>query len=72
MSLEPLTAVSSVDGRYHAVSAELSAYFSEYALTRARIAVECEYLIALSETGGTGVRKFSGAEKDILRRIASL
>src|SRR3989338_8025921 len=49
MPFETLTAISSVDGRYHGVSTELSEYFSEYALIKKRIVVECEYLIALSD-----------------------
>src|SRR5437870_3420154 len=32
--LDPLTAVSAVDGRYRDISAELSEYFSEYGLIR--------------------------------------
>ena len=44
MLLEPLTAVSSVDGRYRATTAALAGYFSEYALMRNRLVVECEYL----------------------------
>ena len=60
--LEPLTAVSSVDGRYRAGSSALSGYFSEYALIRARVRVECEYLIALSDAGA-GMRTLSDAEK---------
>src|SRR3989344_4071736 len=72
MPFEPLTAISSVDGRYRGVSAELSEYFSEYGLIKKRIAVECEYLIALSETDGGGVRKLSKDEKVALRIIANI
>ena len=32
MQLTPLTAVSPIDGRYHAATASLAAYFSEYAV----------------------------------------
>src|SRR5579871_925870 len=70
--LEPLTAVSSVDGRYEALSSELSSYFSEYALIRARMKVECEYLIALSETTGVGIRQLTDAEKTQLRALQDL
>jgi len=72
MPFKPLTAISSVDGRYHDVSAELSEYFSEYGLIKKRTAVECEYLIALSETDGGGVRKLSKDEKVALRIIANI
>lgn len=44
-----LNAVSPVDGRYHHLTEELSAYFSESALIRYRLRVEVEYLIALAE-----------------------
>jgi len=45
--LTPLMAISPVDGRYHNATAELSAYFSEYALIKYRVFVEIEYFIAL-------------------------
>jgi len=72
MPFEPLTAISSVDGRYHGISTELSEHFSEYGLIRKRIFVECEYLIALSETSGVGMRKLTEEEKLILRHIPSI
>jgi adenylosuccinate lyase len=49
MSLNQLTAISPVDGRYHKQVTELSAYFSEYALIYYRVLVEVEYFIALCE-----------------------
>jgi adenylosuccinate lyase len=49
MPLNQLTAISPVDGRYHKQVAELSAYFSEYALIRYRVWVEIEYFIAICE-----------------------
>ncbi|MCF0213576.1 MAG: adenylosuccinate lyase, partial [Muribaculaceae bacterium] len=47
--LNSLMAVSPVDGRYHAKTAPLAQYFSEYALIRYRVKVEVEYFIALAE-----------------------
>ncbi|QKJ29173.1 adenylosuccinate lyase [Mucilaginibacter mali] len=47
MTLTPLMAISPVDGRYHNATAELSGYFSEYALIKYRVFVEIEYFIAL-------------------------
>ena len=41
-----LTALSPLDGRYHAQVRVLSEYFSEFALHRYRLLVEVEYLIA--------------------------
>ena len=47
--LTTLTAISPLDGRYHAATAPLSAYFSERALIRYRVRVEVEYFIALCQ-----------------------
>lgn len=47
--MDPLMAISPVDGRYAGKTAELSAFFSEYALMRYRVLVEVEYFIALCE-----------------------
>ena len=72
MHLESLTAVSPVDGRYRATAEALAGYFSEYALMRMRVTVECEYLTALSETEGVGIRKFTADEKRLLRALANI
>lgn len=47
MSIDPLWAISPVDGRYRKQTEELAAYFSEAALIRYRLLVETEYFIAL-------------------------
>ncbi|OFX16870.1 MAG: adenylosuccinate lyase [Bacteroidetes bacterium GWA2_31_9] len=47
MTLNELTAISPVDGRYRSKICELSEYFSEYALIRYRLKVEVEYFIKL-------------------------
>lgn len=49
LTLNTLTAVSSVDGRYGSKTASLRNYFSEYALIKYRVKVEVEYFIALCE-----------------------
>ncbi len=49
MALNQLSAISPVDGRYHAKTSDLSIYFSEYALIKYRVLVEIEYFIALCE-----------------------
>ncbi|MFA7310219.1 MAG: adenylosuccinate lyase, partial [Candidatus Paceibacterota bacterium] len=72
MPFEPLTAISSVDGRYHEATLALSAYFSEYALIRYRVAVECEYLIALSKERGVGIRALTPDEVDALRDLSDV
>jgi len=72
MPFEPLTAVSSVDGRYRDTAAALALYFSEYALMHKRLVVECEYLVALSKTPKTGVRRFSDNEVRMLRKLLNI
>jgi adenylosuccinate lyase len=46
--LNPLTAISPVDGRYFEAVKPLTPYFSEYGLIRYRVQIEIEYFIALS------------------------
>ena len=48
MTLNPLTALSPLDGRYQAKVAPLRALFSEWALIRFRVKVEVEWLKALA------------------------
>ena len=69
--LEPLTAISSVDGRYRSVVEPLAKYFSEFGLIHKRAIVECEYLIALSRAG-IGLREFTDNEKKELRNCADI
>ena len=69
MHLESLTAISPVDGRYRATAEALAEYFSEYALMKMRVTVECEYLMALSETKGVGMRPLAADEKTMLRAL---
>ena len=47
MALNELTAVSPIDGRYRNKTEQLGSYFSEYALIRYRVRVECEYFVTL-------------------------
>ncbi len=72
MPFDPLTAVSSVDGRYRKSSEALVEYFSEYALIKKRLVVECEYLIALSEEKGVGMRALTEEEKGTLRALPKI
>src|SRR3989338_8880601 len=66
-----LIAISSIDGRYRDAARELTEYFSEFALIRARVLVECEYMIALSETAGVGMRSLTAEEEKTLKKIAN-
>ena len=65
----PLNSISPIDGRYAKYTKELTSYFSESAFMKYRVFMECEYLIALSETRGVGVRKLSGREKNLVRNL---
>jgi adenylosuccinate lyase len=47
MTLNELTAISPIDGRYRSKTALLAPYFSEFALIKYRVMVEVEYFIAL-------------------------
>lgn len=71
MSLDKLTAVSPIDGRYRDKTEPLARYFSEYALIRYRVRVEIEYFIALCELplpqlAGVGSERF-GQLRNIYR-----
>jgi adenylosuccinate lyase len=48
VQLNPLNAISPIDGRYFDTVKPLSPYFSEYGLIRYRIQVEIEYLLSLT------------------------
>ncbi len=45
-----LTAITPIDGRYHQKTSHLASYLSEYGLMKARLFVEIEWFIALSQT----------------------
>lgn len=49
MELNPLTAISPIDGRYRHQVQHLDEYFSEYALIRYRVLVEVEYFLFLGK-----------------------
>ena len=69
MPFEPLTAISSIDGRYRNLLEQFAERFSEFALIRARIRVEGEYLLALAEEKELGIRKLTADEKKILGNL---
>jgi len=69
MSLSPLSAISPIDGRYHNATAELSGYFSEYALIKYRVFVEVEYFIALCEHPLPQLQHFDKSLAEKLRGI---
>ncbi len=71
MDLSPLTALSPLDGRYARQTDALREVFSEYALMHARVQVETEWLIALSEFQLPELPELSVHGKEFLRKLAS-
>ena len=69
MSLNPLSALSPIDGRYHNATKELSAFFSESALIKYRVFVEIEYFIGLVSLPLPQLQAFPTSEFDSLRKI---
>lgn len=69
MTLTPLSAISPIDGRYRNTTAELAAYFSEYALIKYRVFVEIEYFIALCAHPLPQLQKFDKNVAEKLRDI---
>lgn len=66
MELNPLTAISPIDGRYRRQLQQLDEYFSEYALIKYRVIVEIEYFLFLSD------RKFFKADVRTKKHLADL
>lgn len=69
MTLDALTAVSPIDGRYRGKTECLADYFSEYALIRYRVRVEIEYFITLCELSLPQLESFNSALFEQLRDI---
>lgn len=69
--MEPLDALSPLDGRYSKYVQQLSSIFSERGLIGRRVEVEGEYLIALSENLPSKIRRISEEEKGTIRRLYS-
>jgi adenylosuccinate lyase len=68
VQLNPLTAISPLDGRYFGTTKPLAPYFSEYALIYYRVRIEVEYFIALSYT----LPELSGFSKDLEGKLRGL
>lgn len=64
-----LSAISPIDGRYHAKTKELSDYFSEYALIKYRVFVEIQYFIALCKVPLPQLNEFDLKKMDALNGI---
>ena len=69
MNLNPLNAISPIDGRYRNKIEGLAGYFSEEALIRYRVRVEIEYFIALCQIPLPQLKDFPKSQYDSLRRL---
>ncbi|WP_205739755.1 adenylosuccinate lyase [Georgenia sp. SYP-B2076] len=71
-TLTPPIALGPLDGRYRTVVAPLTNHLSEAALNRARLQVEVEWLIHLTETGALpGAPTLTDADKGYLRDVVA-
>ncbi len=69
MSLNPLNAISPIDGRYRTKTDALANFFSEEALIKYRVRVEIEYFIALCEIPLPQLQSFDPTKFARLREI---
>ncbi|MAR39242.1 MAG: adenylosuccinate lyase [Flavobacteriales bacterium] len=69
MSLNALTAISPIDGRYTLKTEQLQNYFSESALIKYRILIEVEYFIALCELPLDQLQDFPTDKFENLRNL---
>ena len=66
-----LTAISPIDGRYASKTADLSEFFSEFALIKYRVLVEVQYFTALVHHPLPQLANFPEGKLDELLRIAN-
>lgn len=71
MSPLPPQPLSPLDGRYRATVGALGEHLSEAALNRARVHVEVEWLIALTDRSLFGSAPLNTEQKDALRHLAT-
>ena len=67
--MNPIFAISPVDGRYYSKTERLSDYFSEFAFIHYRVRVEIEYFIALCEIPLPQLASVNTAAFPLLRKI---
>ncbi|MGN6313686.1 MAG: adenylosuccinate lyase [Rhodanobacteraceae bacterium] len=71
MPLDPLTALSPLDGRYAAKADALRPIFSEYGLIKCRMQVEIEWLLVLAAHPGIAeLPPFPAPTRDALKKIS--
>ena len=69
MTLNELTAVSPIDGRYRSKTHNLASYFSEFALIRYRVRVEIQYFTALCESGLPQLKAITPSVLEQLQKV---
>ena len=69
MTSLPPQPLSPLDGRYRGVVAPLAEYLSEAGLNRARVEVEVEWLLALTDRSLFGTAPLGETERDALREL---
>ncbi|OAH50349.1 adenylosuccinate lyase [Microbacterium oleivorans] len=69
MSSLPSMSLSPLDGRYATAVAPLAEYLSEAGLNRARVEVEVEWIITLTDRGLFGSSALTDEQKDSLRSL---
>ncbi|MFZ4078602.1 MAG: adenylosuccinate lyase [Microbacteriaceae bacterium] len=67
----PVQVLSPLDGRYQSTVAPLGEYLSEAGLNRARVHVEVEWLIALTDQRMFGSEPLSSTQKESLRQVVT-
>jgi adenylosuccinate lyase len=72
MNLDPIDALSPVDGRYARATAALRAHLSEAALIRERVRVEAEWLLTLARTRPAGLAGVEALTPAVLAVAESL
>ena len=65
-----LEAISPVDGRYRRQTAELSAFFSEFALIKYRVLVETQYFVALCRLPLPNLKAVTEAQLSAIQDLA--
>ena len=71
MSPLPVQPISPLDGRYRGAVSELGEHLSEAALNRARVHVEVEWLLYLTDHELFGSRRLDVEQARKLRELAS-
>jgi adenylosuccinate lyase len=67
--MNPLNAITPIDGRYRQQVEPLALYFSEEALIKYRVRIEIEYFIALCDSNVGATSTFPKTEYENLRKI---